>query len=590
MKSSLEDTSRFLMQATLGADQRLLHQVSKTGPERWLDDQLNASIGNKGPFEKSTRKIWKSFRKRLKRAHGEWAINGDGNNPALPYKWYFHMAWWNHTLTQRDDLLRQRVAQALSEILVISDASSLELDAIGMANYYDLLYKHAFGSYSDLLYDVSVHPMMGIYLSHMTNQKANEAKNTHPDENYAREIMQLFSIGLFELNPDGTEKLDASGDPIPTYDNRDIKELARVFTGLLPAAYEYEWNTSFWEDSYNGYPVQFDDGVEKAYKTVPFIDATKPMIVEEAFHDRGAKSLLNGRLTLPGDQSGPKEIRSTIDQLVAHPTTAPFIATHLINRLVTSNPSPAYVEAVSQAFGSNGDLKSAVRTILTYPLTNEVAAKRLPSAYKSPTKVVQSQKLKSPLHRVTQVLLAFGAHNQTGKLWLLGDDIQEALQMHPLSAPTVFNFYKPDFTPHGALQKMGLRAPEFELHTAATSVAYVNNIYYWFFGGYLPLVSTQIGTGPEQMMVMEFDPDTLWANSKNALRFDLSEEIKIAQNRGRHDELIDRISVLLTGRTDAEVRKRIKQAYVQYADNPEWVVQTIAFMIAVSPEFTVQEA
>ncbi|WP_282119330.1 DUF1800 family protein [Ruegeria atlantica] len=590
MKSSLEDTSRFLMQATLGADQRLLHQVSKTGPERWLDDQLNASIGNKGPFEKSTHKIWKSFRKRLKRAHGEWAINGDGNNPALPYKWYFHMAWWNHTLTQRDDLLRQRVAQALSEILVISDASSLELDAIGMANYYDLLYKHAFGSYSDLLYDVSMHPMMGIYLSHMTNQKANEAKNIHPDENYAREIMQLFSIGLFELNPDGTEKLDASGDPIPTYDNRDIKELARVFTGLLPAAYEYEWNTSFWEDSYNGYPVQFDDGVEKAYKTVPFIDATKPMIVEEAFHDRGAKSLLNGRLTLPGDQSGPKEIRSTIDQLVAHPSTAPFIATHLINRLVTSNPSPAYVEAVSQAFGPNGDLKSAVRTILTYPLTNEVAAKRLPSAYKSPTKVVQSQKLKSPLHRVTQVLIAFGAHNQTGKLWLLGDDIQEALQMHPLSAPTVFNFYKPDFTPHGALQNMGFRAPEFELHTAATSVAYVNNIYYWFFGGYLPLVSTQIGAGPEQMMVMEFDPNTLWASSKNALRFDLSEEIKIAKSRSRHDELIDRISVLLTGRTDAVVRKRIKQAYVQYADNPEWVVHTIAFMIAVSPEFTVQEA
>ncbi|WP_170464959.1 DUF1800 family protein [Ruegeria arenilitoris] len=590
MQTSLEDTSRFLMQATLGADQTLLQQVSKIGPERWLDDQLGARIATKGPFEKSTRKIWKSFRKRLKRAHGGWAINGDGNNPALPYKWYFHMAWWNHTLTERDDLLRQRVAQALSEILVISDASSLELDAIGMANYYDLLYKHAFGSYADLLYDVSMHPMMGIYLSHMTNQKANKPKNIHPDENYAREIMQLFSIGLFELNPDGTEKLDAGGDPIPTYDNRDIKELARVFTGLLPAAYEYEWNTSFWESSYNGYPVAFDDGIEKAYKTVPFIDATKPMVVEEEYHDRGAKSLLNGRLSLPGNQSGPKEIRSTVNQLVAHPTTAPFIATHLINRLVTSNPSPAYVEAVSRAFGPNGDLKNAVRTILTYPLTNEVAAKRLPSAYKTSAKIVQSQKLKSPLHRVTQVLLAFGAHNQSGKLWLLGDDIQDALQMHPLSAPTVFNFYKPDFTPHGALQKMGLRAPEFELHTAATSVAYVNNIYYWFFGGYLPLVSNQIGSGPEQMMVMEMDPDTLWANTKNALQFDLSEEIKIAQNRGRHDELIDRISVLLTGQTNAAARKRIKQAYVQYADNPEWVVQTIAFMIAVSPEFTVQEA
>ncbi|MBO9448869.1 DUF1800 family protein [Tropicibacter sp. R16_0] len=590
MKNSLEDTSRFLMQATLGADQKLLEAVSNQGIKPWLSDQLKHKPGSTRVFEKSTRAIWQDFRKRLVAAHGARALDGDGNNPALPYKWYFHMAWWNHTLSSKDDLLRQRMAQALGEILVISDQSSLELDSIGFASYYDLLYKHAFGSYVDLLYDVSMHPMMGIYLSHMHNQKADKRKNIHPDENYAREIMQLFSIGLFELNPDGSERLDAAGKPIPTYDNRDIKELARVFTGLLPAAYEYEWTNGFWEQSYNGYQVGFDDGIEKAYKTVPFIDATKPMVVDEDYHDRGSKSLLNGRLTLPGRQKGPAEIRAAVEQLVAHPSTAPFIARNLINRLVTSNPSPAYIRTVAKAFGPKGDLKATLEAVLTYPLTNEVSDKRLPTARKAGNKMVQSQKLKSPLHRVTQLLLAFNAHNTSGKLWLLGDDLQEELQMHPMSAPTVFNFYKPDFAPHGPLQNAGMVAPEFELHTSATSVAYVNQMYYWFFGGFLPLVSTQIGSGAEQKMVMEMYPDTLWAQKNDALRFDLKTEIAAAKSAAKRDALIDQMSILLTGRTSQKANARIKAAFAQFSGNPEWVVQTIAFMIAISPEFTVQEA
>lgn len=585
------EASRFLMQATMGYDQALLDQVSDQGALPWLDAQLSAGPANPPkPFEPATRALWASFKDRLTKAHGASAINGEGNNPALPYKWYFRMAWWQHLLTRKDDLLRQRVAQALSEILVISDSSSLELDSIGMASYYDLLYSHAFGSYADLVMDVSMHPMMGIYLSHMTNQKAVPKKNIHPDENYAREIMQLFTIGLFELNPDGTEKLDANGQPIPTYDNRDIKELARVFTGLLPAAYQYEWETSFWTNDYNGYPVGFADGIEDSYKTVPFIDATKPMVIDEDYHDRGAKSLLNGRLTLPGNQNGWAEIRSAVDQLVAHPSTAPFVAKHLINRLVTSNPSPDYVRHVAEAFGPKGDLSATIRALLTYPMENEVAATTLPTAYDVNGRKVQSQKLKSPLHRVTQLLLAFKAQNQSGKPWLIGDDLQESLGMHPMSAPTVFNFYKPDFAPHGDLQARNMVAPEFELHTSATSIAYVNTMYYWFFAGYLPLVSTEIGSGPEQTMVMELDPDTLWANTSDALWFDFSAEIEQAKNPANHDALIDRMSVLLTGRTDATARKRNKSAFAVYADNAEWVVQTIAFMIAISPEFTVQEA
>lgn len=587
---SKQNAARFLMQATLGYDQSLLEEVAEIGPRNWLTSQMNSLLKERRPFEPATRALWLSFKERLTKAHGEAAINGDGNNPALPYKWYFRMAWWQHLLTRRDDVLRQRVAQALSEILVVSDASSLELNSIGMASYYDLLYDHAFGSYADLLTEVSLHPMMGIYLTHINNQKADPVRNIHPDENYAREIMQLFTIGLFELNPDGTEKRDEAGKPIPTYDNRDIKEMARVFTGILPAAYHYEWVTSWWDKSYNGSVVSFTDGVETAYKTVPFIEATKPMVIDEDYHDRGGKSLLKGRLILPGGQDGPEEIRSAVTQLVAHPSTAPFVARHLINRLVTSNPSANYIAHVAGAFGPKGDLAAAVEAILTWPLEHEVADQRLPSARLEGEKHVQSQKLKSPLHRVTQLLLAFKAHNSSGKPWLLGDDLEAALAMHPMAAPTVFNFYKPGFSPHGDLQEMGFKAPEFQLHTSATSVAYVNLAYQWFMDGDLPLVSTQIGQGDEQRMVMEMYPPTLRRRYADVLRFNFKHEVEMAKDVRQLDALISQMLTLLTGHVDTDLQTRIKTACAPLTDRPERVVQTIAFMIAVSPEFSVQEA
>lgn len=150
--------------------------------------------------------------------------------------------------------MRQRVTHALSQIFVISEKSNLQLSGPGMANYYDLLHQHAFGNFRDLLYDISLHPMMGFYLSHINNPKSYEANNIHPDENYAREIMQLFSIGLFELNPDGTRQLDGNGNPIPTYDNNDIKEFAKIFTGLAPAGYWWPW------EDYSFYPPEW--GIE----------------------------------------------------------------------------------------------------------------------------------------------------------------------------------------------------------------------------------------------------------------------------------------------------------------------------------------
>ena len=586
---NLNRTSRFLMQATLGVNHATLKQVADTGIEPWLEQQLDRRVKSNSTFEASTRSIWQHFRTRLKSAYGESAINGEGNNPALAYKWYFHMAWWDHTLSSHSDLLRQRVAQALSEILVISDNSSLELDAVGMGSYYDLLYNHAFGDYADLLHDVSLHPCMGVYLSHMNNRKADPAQHIHPDENYAREVMQLFSIGLYELNPDGRRKTDRQGNAVPTYDNADIKELARVFTGLRAHSYQYEWPTSFWSSRYNGYNVGFEDGIDKSYKTVPFVNMTKPMVIDEDYHDRGSKRLLNGHIQLPGRQSGKQEIRATIDALVSHPNTAPFIARHLINQLVTSNPSAAYVRAVAAKFGRRGNLKAVVREVLTYPLRNPVAHVEFSAARHEGKQTVQSQKLKSPLLRVTQLLRGFSASNKSGRLWLIGDDIQAMLQQHPLSSPTVFNFYKPDFVPHGPLERRDLVAPEFELLTSATAIAYVNFMYYWFFGDAYPAVSTQINATPGTLNVPELDPDRLQKTSRDRIHLDFSYELQLA-SAGNHDELIDHMSLRLTGQTDLAIKPRIKSAFERYKDTPIWVVQTVAFMLAISPEFTVQEA
>ncbi|WP_353406099.1 DUF1800 family protein [Pseudoteredinibacter isoporae] len=586
---TVNQASRFLMQASLGANRSTIEQLADMGPEAWLQRQLNAKAPEAGKFQRNTEQIWHYFRGELLNAHGKSALDGDGNNPALPYKWYFHMAWWQDALSEQEHLLRQRVAQALSELLVISDNSSLELDAIGMASFYDLLYENAFGSYADLLYAVSMHPCMGVYLSHMNNQKAVPAKNIHPDENYAREIMQLFSIGLFMLNPDGSLQRDEQGNSIPSYHNRDIRELARVFTGLTAESYRYEWSNRFWSSSYNGQPVGFDDGVESSYKTVPFVNMRKPMVGHESHHDRGRKELLDGFIKLPGGQSVSEEVREVVDRLVAHPNTAPFVAKHLIQQMVTSNPSGDYIAAVAEKFGARGDLAATIQEVLSYPLRNSVNDTKYPAQREEDGRSLQPQKLKSPLLRLTQILRAFNASNRSGHLWLIGDDIQEAVQQHPLSASTVFNFYKPDFVPQGMLKDIAEVAPEFEIHTSATSIAYVNLMYYWFFGKYLPGVSTEINQTDNIQNAPELNPDYLNNVEQNKLRLDFSEEIQIARNPERHDELIDRMSELLLGKRQADIKPAIREAFQSYRFNPEWVVQTIAFMLTISPEFTVLE-
>ncbi|NJR71947.1 MAG: DUF1800 domain-containing protein [Gammaproteobacteria bacterium] len=240
--------------------------------------------------------------------------------------------------------MRQRVAFALSQILVTSGADS-SLMPYGMARYQQLMLDYAFGNYKDLLYAVTLSPVMGDYLNMANSNKPDPARGISANENYAREIMQLFSIGLYDLNLDGTLKKDASGNPIPSYSQTTVENLARVFTGWTYA-------------SANGTPAVRNN--PSYYE--------QPMQAVASNHDTGSKTLIRGFI-IPASQSAALDLSMALDHLIAHPNVAPFISKQLIQRLVTSDPHPAYVARVAAVFNNNGqgikgDLKAVVRAIL----------------------------------------------------------------------------------------------------------------------------------------------------------------------------------------------------------------------------------
>lgn len=394
---SMEQASQFLRMASLGADYETIESVKNQGISPWLESQL--SLAPAVSFKDTTWMIWDHFKPLYIARWGQSAVENAGD-AVIPYWYYWKMAWYNNIL-KSDDHLRQRAAQALSQIFVISEKSNLQLSGPGMADYYDKLYAGAFGNFRDLLYEVTMHPMMGFYLSHINNPKSNAAQNIHPDENYAREIMQLFSIGLFELNADGTRKKDANGQDIPTYDNDDIKEFAKIFTGLAPAGYWWPWQdysglSTIWGDNFNNSPVT----------TINW----EPMIPFDNWHEPGAKTLLNGTV-VPAGGTTMSDINAALDNLFEHPNVGPFIGRLLIQRLVTANPTPQYVARVAAAFDDNGagvrgDMKAVFRSILTDP-------EALNCEWEE---VSYHGKQSEPSIRYTQLLRAFNVSNQSGKL------------------------------------------------------------------------------------------------------------------------------------------------------------------------------
>jgi uncharacterized protein (DUF1800 family) len=420
------EASRLLYQATYGAKLNEIRRLQSLGVDNWLTEQMNQPVTLQEP-----------------------CMQAILANPEQPLYQNSRMESWFLNSAEGPDQLRQRMAFALSEIFVVSDAASLGNEVMGLAKYYDMLTLNAFGNYRDLLEDVTLNTMMGHYLGMFKNAKADPAAGTQPDENYAREILQLFSIGLHQLNMDGTAILDLDDNPIPTYDQSTIENFARVFTG---------WN-------YAGCPAW---NWTWCNPTEPTVDPYAPMEPFEDYHDTDAKTLLNG-VQIPAGQTAYQDLTAALDNIFNHPNVPPFISKQLIQRFVTSNPSPAYVQRVAGVFADNGagvrgDLAAVMRAILTDDEARNSNHLNDP-AY---------GKLKEPLLRYLNVLRAFEARSPTGRYgnW----NPEYGYLQRPLGSPSVFNFFKPGYQLPGPIRDQGLVSPEFQITSETTVISVANEM------------------------------------------------------------------------------------------------------------------
>ena len=449
MNSRLFETGRFLSQATMGADLDLINIVKNMDFGVWIDQQITEPVTY---LQSEVEDIWEEYLDTLESRGYEDPQDAFG--PAMPE---LTSAWWHNNMVA-SDLIRQKVAFALSEMFVISSNSDLGGEAIAMAHYYDKLLDGAFGNYKDILSEVSLHAAMGYYLSHFNNPKAVPEENLHPDENYAREIMQLFSIGLYELNNDGTHQLDNDGNSIPTYDNADIKEMAKIFTGLGPGGInENVW----WTDE-----PYFGLGIFG-------IDWTVPMAMYEDFHEPGIKVILKND-TIPANQLGLDDIDEAINVLFNHQNVPPFISYRLIQRLVKSNPTPNYVERIANVFidngnGVRGDMAAIIKSILL-----DEEARNGEYMFEQ-----HSSRLREPLVRHMQITKGLEIVEEPGGRYWHNFDYDNSLKQQILFAPTVFNFFLPNHQPVGDIANSGMVSPEFKIHDTSSSINYFNAAYRW---------------------------------------------------------------------------------------------------------------
>jgi len=445
--------ARFLAQAGFGGSYEDIAYVSQIGIEAWIEEQMNM------PYT--------TYLSTYQDIHGEIvntmnAIFDTSYNGRVSR--YIPFAFYQKALKE-EDVLRQKAAFALNQIFVVSwRGSNLLYEGDGMANYYDLLYEGAFGNYRDLLYNVALNPIMGRYLSHFRNEKADSIAGTLPDENFAREIMQLFSIGLVELNNDGTIKLDICGEPIPTYDIYDVQEMAKVFTGLSLN----QWDLfDFAYKEIEGDPVYF-------HSCYGCFDHALPMVVFEEYHDTSEKILPDSTI-IPSGQTGIQDIDMAIDWLFNHPNVGPFISTRLIQHLVKSNPTPAYVNRVATVFNNNGngvrgDLEAVFRAILIDPEARDCAW----------INDERGGKLLQPMERFLNLFTTFDIDAPSGNLWFFDNKVNietfHRLEQTFIYAPSVFNYFTPFYAESEFVASANMVSPEFQILNAVTSIYYLNRV------------------------------------------------------------------------------------------------------------------
>jgi uncharacterized protein (DUF1800 family) len=532
---SAADTIRFLEQSTFGPTPELIARVQQIGFEAFLGEQLGATMTDYPdlPFWPQTRPT---------------SCTGDCQRDNYTY-YQLQRHFFTNALYGQDQL-RQRVAFALGQILVTSQVD-VPLPS-WMRGYQQLLYRSAFGNFRQLLYDVTLDPTMGRFLDMLNNRcqrrtppDVNVCRNglaAQPNENYAREILQLFSIGTFVLNQDGTRQLDGNGNPIPTYDQKIVEEFARVFTGwiLAPAL-----------------PGPADIG-----GTVP--NYRDPMRVRvsggfEDYHDKGPKTLLNG-LQLPGGQSQAAELGAAIDNIAFGPNVAPFISKQLIQHLVTSNPSPAYVTRIASVFASNSNSPTQLYDVVRAILLDTEAR----GDFIDPATQPNYGKLREPVQFITNLLRAFNATSDgvLNSLNVGGSSIGSAdMSQDVFNAPSVFSFYPPTARVPGE-DALG---PQFGIFSSLTSLRRAN------FAN--RVVFSTIPAAPP--------------NRPTGTSIDLSPWDPLANNP---EQLIEALNqLLLHGAISAEMRDSVRVAVESIpASNPRLRVRTALYLIATSSQYQVQ--
>ncbi len=514
------EAARFLAQSTFGTTFSDIAQVRSLGFDSWIDGQVNLPIV---PQRVQVRNL--ADKMCVKYRSHDVRDSIEAEYPELTTNWPGDFIWWESAVEAQDQL-RQRIALALSEIFVVNRSQS----PLGQADYYDTLLRNAYGNYRVLLEEVTLHPIMGEYLTYIRNQKEDTELNIQPDENYAREVLQLFSIGVHQLDLNGTVKLDVNNNPVPTYNQNQIEAFARVFTG--------------WRYYVGIEPIMVwrflagKDGV---------LGATyHPMEPEDYYHDTGpdSKQLLNYpnavNEVLPAGQDTRMDLEQALDNIFHHPNVGPFIGKQLIQRLVTSNPSPAYVARVATAFNDNGsgirgDLLAVVKAILLDPEA------RLAGSVTQPN----FGKLREPLLRLTHLWRAFGVRNPTftgGALVPAAvriglncpleapHQVYNVFRIHslidrigqnPLDSTTVFNFFFPDYVPQGPAGTAQLAAPEFQL----TTVEHLTNM-----AGYInEQLRYHHSVAHNEYTYPNVDEERIWADD--------------------HDQLLDKLDTLFTSGT-----------------------------------------
>jgi uncharacterized protein (DUF1800 family) len=540
----LKDASRFLAQASFGADFATIEMTAAMGYDAWLDEQF--ALPAISIRDEMIRIGYTGFEEEEEEEEEEVELGS----------FLFELAWTNNHLSS-PDVLRQRMAFALSQIMVVNRSGDFFEDfGLFGGSYYDLLMRNSFGQYQELLNEVTLSMTMGLFLSHYNNRKADPALNIHPDENYAREIMQLFSIGLWELNPNGTRRRDSEGQFISTYTNADIKEFAQVFTGLSSPLI-------------NGFEMPYSE--QYAAHAV----SAAPMRMYEAYHDTSSKELLNG-LVLPAGQSGMADIEQTITHLATHPNTAPFISRQLIQRFTTSNPSPQYVSEVASVFNPSApnNFQTVLRTILLHPEARNCRPLDAPAF----------GKLREPILRVMNIMKSFQlASEESGDFFHELGCLQNTTGQFPLSAPSVFNFYRPDYSPQGPVNQNYLVAPEFQILNSTNVIGIINDVQYrTIFGAYSECEFGELSEIPnEEYIDYEYgEGDPEWLTYTQDYR-------GLAPLLDNPAALVDYLDILLAnGLLEADTKRIIANAVAQL-ETPQERLRMALYLIFISPDYTI---